>query len=63
MQLNLVADDLWRKYKTDDQLHLKIQQAADLDKSRRLSLFFMGVGWLEKRHLTQGEILGVMLQE
>ena len=29
-------------------------------------MFFMGLGWLEKRHLTQGDIhrnLGVMLEE
>ena len=66
MQLDLMAEDIWRKYKTDDQLHLKIQQAAGLDKSRRLTLFFMGLGWLDKRHLTQGDIhrnLGVMLEE
>ena len=34
MQLDLMAADIWRKYKTDDQLHLKIQQLAGMDKSR-----------------------------
>ena len=66
MQLNLLATDIWNKYQTDDKLHLKIWQVAGTDKSRRLTLFFMGLGWIEPKHLTQGDIhrnLGVMLEE
>ena len=66
MQIDLMATDIWSKYQTDDKLHLKIRKAAGLDKSRRLTLFFMGLGWLEQRHLTQGDIhrnLVVMLEE